>query len=779
MTNDQRPITNLQSLILNPYSVLPTLALLAIILVATFLRFYQLPVLPPGLNFDEAGNGVAALDILQGNPKLWWRIGGGKEPFWPYLIALSTAVLGNIPLALRLPAAFTGILNVAAVYPLARRLFRGSDPQSRRNGQMIAVLTVLGLALSGWHLHFSRLGFRAILLPLLSTLGFYFFWRSIVRRQVSGVRFYVSRITHRIPRMPVLSQAEGAHHTPPINLILSSLFLALAIYAYLAARLLPLVLIVFFTLDWLIYRLYIWRSPTSEHETRRHSSFIIYIFAFLLLFLSPLVLYFALNPADFAARSATVSIFNPDWNQGNLIGAAWHTLTLTLSTFIGLAGDANPLVNLPGWPALPAILVPFFILGLIVSLYRIIHPCPLALLLPRSPAPSSSYLFILTWWTIMLLPALLAPEGAPHHLRLIGTLVPTYVIVAIGLTAATNFLAKILTRAIRTQSAQYASRITHHASRSAYLLPATCYLLLAIQTCTSYFIRWPASVDFTLPFDLYAVRLAEEIAAASPNAGYVLPMDIRAGPEARHYTLDYLLATRRSSPYTYLPVDERNAETLLAQAAEDKDELRVVRWKADKHREADAKEIVTYLLETTAHRRGREPFPVYDVETYVLPNRSDFNLDSQCGRTVDCSPRPAVTFTLPTIDQPIGAVFEGLLRVDAAYVQPATSPGGWLPVALTLSPLAPMNVDYKASLRLVAPTGERVAQKDRTLLHTYHQGTSLWPPETVNEYYLLPIPPETQPGEYAVVVVIYHPDTLAPLVAGGLVEVPIGMVMVE
>ena len=66
------------------------LAVILIILAATALRLYQLPTLPPGLNFDEAGNGVAAFDILRGTPKLWWRIGGGKEPLWPYLIALST-----------------------------------------------------------------------------------------------------------------------------------------------------------------------------------------------------------------------------------------------------------------------------------------------------------------------------------------------------------------------------------------------------------------------------------------------------------------------------------------------------------------------------------------------------------------------------------------------------------------------------------------------------------------------------------------------------------------
>jgi hypothetical protein len=90
-----------------------------------------------------------------------------------------------------------------------------------------------------------------------------------------------------------------------------------------------------------------------------------------------------------------------------------------------------------------------------------------------------------------------------------------------------------------------------------------------------------------------------------------------------------------------------------------------------------------------------------------------------------------------------------------------------------------MDADYKASLRLTGPTGERVAQKDRILLHNFHQGTSLWPPETVNEYYLLPVPPETPPGQYGVSVVIYHPDTQTPLVADSRAEVLLGEVQVK
>lgn len=713
-----------------------------LLLLATFLRLYQLPSLPPGLNFDEAGSGVAALEILNGAPKIWWRLGGGQEPLWPYLAALSTAILGNVPLALRLPAALTGILTIAAVYPLLLVFRLGS----RRDSHLVALLAALALTLSEWHLHFSRLGFRAILLPLLSTLAFYFFWRSLGSSQkpvVSSQKSVVSSQKSAIRYFLFPSLLNT-------SLALSALFTALAIYSYLAARLLPFVPLLYWLLHWLIEKIrQQFASPEKFRPTMNPPLFprLATYYLLLVLFLLPLILYFSFNPTDFVARSTSVSIFNPTWNQGDLPGTVWRTLITTLGTFFGLPGDPNPLVNLPRQPALPPLLVPFFGLGLLISLYCSLFPAFQPANPPSSPSP---HLFLLCWWVVMLLPAILAPEGAPHHLRLIGTIVPTYAFVALGVLTVTNAL-----RFTFYALPLHASRLTPLLLTPYSLLPIFC-LLLGLQTYPNYFVRWPGQVDFTLPFDLYAVRLAGDIAYAPPAVAYILPMDVRAGEEARHYTLDYLLGR----PATYLPVDEQDAARLLTQAADGKEQVRLVRWNADKHREADAKEIVTYLLETSAHFQGRESFPVYDVETYALPG-------------------PHTVFALPAINQPISANFDNLLRLEAAFVPASAARGGWLPVALTLSPLAKMEVNYKVSLRLTDPTGERVVQKDRILLHNFHQGTSLWPSEPVNEYYLLPIPPDTPPGDYTLTVVLYHPETLAPLIAAGLAEVTLGQVHIK
>jgi hypothetical protein len=164
--------------------------------------------------------------------------------------------------------------------------------------------------------------------------------------------------------------------------------------------------------------------------------------------------------------------------------------------------------------------------------------------------------------------------------------------------------------------------------------------------------------------------------------------------------------------------------------------------------------VVAYLLARVAQLVAEELHPVYRIETWALPST-------------------VTTFSLPTIDKEVGATFGGVLRLEAADL---STVGDTVAVAIRWAPLVAMDADYKASLRLVGADGSVVAQKDRVLRHNWHQGTSLWPPETVNEYYLLP---PVSPGEYEVRVVVYHPETLLPLMTDEGAELSLGGVRVE
>ena len=87
--------------------------LLVTVLVAAFLRLYQLDLLPPGLFYDEAYNGLDVRGILSGAQfPLYFSGNNGREPLFLYLQSLVVAGLGYTPYALRVTAALIGIASV-------------------------------------------------------------------------------------------------------------------------------------------------------------------------------------------------------------------------------------------------------------------------------------------------------------------------------------------------------------------------------------------------------------------------------------------------------------------------------------------------------------------------------------------------------------------------------------------------------------------------------------------------------------------------------------------
>ncbi|MER3513588.1 MAG: hypothetical protein C4310_03650, partial [Chloroflexota bacterium] len=131
---------------------------LAIILLAAALRFPALGQAPPGLYQDEAWNGLDALQVLQGARPLYFAANNGREPLFIYLVALAVGALGPSPAAIRLVAAVLGTLTIPATYALGRTWF------NRRVGWLAAAI----LAITFWHVHLSRIGFRAVALPLIA-----------------------------------------------------------------------------------------------------------------------------------------------------------------------------------------------------------------------------------------------------------------------------------------------------------------------------------------------------------------------------------------------------------------------------------------------------------------------------------------------------------------------------------------------------------------------------------------------------------------------------------
>ncbi len=137
-----------------------------ILLVGLFLRLHRLNYYPPpgGISWnDEAQMGKDAHEFLRGRAHPW------QFPFSVYLPALSFLVFGESVLALRLPFILMGFAMLVPFYLFVRDLF---SPRIALGGTFL-------LAVSRWHISFTRLVLPSTPAALLALLCFYFLFRGM------------------------------------------------------------------------------------------------------------------------------------------------------------------------------------------------------------------------------------------------------------------------------------------------------------------------------------------------------------------------------------------------------------------------------------------------------------------------------------------------------------------------------------------------------------------------------------------------------------------------
>ena len=154
-------------------------AVVAIVILAAWLRLARLGEIPTCLEYDEAANVILSGEIARGQSfPVFIRPYTGKEALYFYLAAGLMRLSGVTPFALRLTSAFLGILNVPLTYWFARQLFAvpAFDARTRR---WLSLSSAALVAVSYWQVHLSRLGYRAIVLPPLLALTFGFLLRGV------------------------------------------------------------------------------------------------------------------------------------------------------------------------------------------------------------------------------------------------------------------------------------------------------------------------------------------------------------------------------------------------------------------------------------------------------------------------------------------------------------------------------------------------------------------------------------------------------------------------
>jgi hypothetical protein len=176
----------------------PALLLLSgAVAVAFFLRRFQGAEIPWGLADAESAEGLQALRVLSGLPfTAFTDTDPPRETLYQLLLLPVFRFLGVGITTLRIPSLAAGIAAVLLVHLAGKALFSG------RTGLIAAFL----LAVSAWHVHFSRIADRVILVPVFLLAGVWLLVRALERRSgllfvLAGIAFGGGMYTHPVFRI--------------------------------------------------------------------------------------------------------------------------------------------------------------------------------------------------------------------------------------------------------------------------------------------------------------------------------------------------------------------------------------------------------------------------------------------------------------------------------------------------------------------------------------------------------------------------------------------------
>jgi 4-amino-4-deoxy-L-arabinose transferase-like glycosyltransferase len=398
------------------------------LLLAAFLRLWQIGTLPPGLHYDEAADTIIAQQIARGeSAPIFVAAYTGKEVLFFYWAALWMKLIGPTVFTMRLAAALLGVLTVAVTYWTVRELL--AAPLSRKGrgvgGEGVALLATIFIATSFWHVLMSRLGFRSIAEPFIQALAFALLFRGL-----------------RLNRWGWII-AAGA-------------LIGLNLYTYLAARLFPVAIAAIF--------LFLIAFDRGQRKLRAGQFMVVAVTA--LIVFAPLGMYFLSNPSAFLTRIEQVA------PRGDQVAALLDNVARTFGMFF-LSGDPYIRFNLPYRPLFSLAWGVLFVFGLIVALVGVLRG--------RTIWRRTAYFSMIIVTMIMLLPTALAVnEITPSNLRAIGLMPLVFVFPALGAW----WSAKIIWTRINTDEHGF---LPERQRRYVGLIVAGVLLIGVTETAWTYF----------------------------------------------------------------------------------------------------------------------------------------------------------------------------------------------------------------------------------------------------------------------------------------------------
>jgi 4-amino-4-deoxy-L-arabinose transferase-like glycosyltransferase/sugar lactone lactonase YvrE len=448
-----------------PLQRLELAALLAVLAVGSAFRFYRLGTMPYGVWFDEAQNTLEAQRILsEPTYRPVFVPGLSQMPAMTfYYYTLFVNLLGPNIYAVRLATTIMGLAAIVALWALARELF----------GRRVAILAAAFLAISRWHVDFSRFALAQMFTTDFIPLVLLLFVRSQRRRS-------------------------------PREAVWAGMAVGLGLQFYYAMFTVPLVM-----------------ALTFLHRFVRGSSrtlWAVVLFAFTLgaaaFTYAPIGQYARDHQAEFNERMRTVSLiqtsslretidlFTQSSPRRTAVLEALRRTTLAHARMFHLEGDHNGRHNLPGEPMLDPVSGLFFAIGLLWCVALVFD---------------ERYSMLLLWFGAMISAGILsldfeAPQGARSF----------------GLTAVVSLMAAVpLARAARAVAGERAGRFR--------ALAAACLVvaLLGVAThssWTTYFDRQSWDPAVWAAFSTPETKIGEVIRAEGADADVYVPPVLLGGP---------------------------------------------------------------------------------------------------------------------------------------------------------------------------------------------------------------------------------------------------------
>lgn len=699
----------------------------ALLLAAMLLRLYRLSELPAGIDAGEGANGVDAIGVLQGEHAVFFPEKElGREPMVVYAMASAISLLGRNELALRLPTAVASAGAVLVVFWLGTVLFGRDEagrPTAPWQGLLVGGAGAGLMAVSLGQTIIARTAFRVTLLPLFLALCIVLMWQGWTLRN-------------------------------RLRLALAGVCAGLLPYTYIPARFTPILFLLFGLSLVLTIR-------SGEHglgraapsvDTARVRAELPWIGLFAgvaLLVATPILLHFTLNPDHFFSRAGRLSIFHPALSQGDPLGAllknVWHHLLA-----FGFRGDPFWRHNFAGQPMLNPWEGFFFWLGVGTAVWR------------WRQLPACRLLLI--WLSVMLLPAFLSadPDGlVPNTLRMIGAAPAVYLLIGVGLWEGYRFLSERVPVLPRRAIPVCLSGGTAPAAATGAVV-ACLILTQGIAAFRTYFGEWAAAPQTFTAYDQEWTELARTLNAQPAAAAtvYLVPYSKPEEPYGFHYLYQGPLPV-----HIFPEATARNLALMIQSKLEDSGSLttaKVVEWKQDAAGGyTNQDERIVAILAKYARFQGSEDGDRYRIHTFA-----DIDLDRPWTLYENLEP-PKVEYDggISLLGLALGqgaATLSSSQMFDMQNDQPL-----WMVFQWQTAP--GLDLVYSISVRLHDAEGSIVRQKDAVLTDGNLSSTNHWKPgEPVETIHLFDFPPNLQPGEYELRLVVYDFESLKPTVELGV-----------